>query len=207
MPTPRGPRIPFAAKLAYTAWMLVWVPVYWASNGPSNFLWICDFALFAILWALWAESALVSSSQLVGVLLIQVVWAVDFLGRLVTGWPMLGATAYMFESDKPLWLRAFSLFHLWTVPLLVWMVRRLGHDRRGWRLQAGIVAILLPAGQWLGTPEQNLNWMWVPFGLDPGWMPPALFPLIALPAIVVYQLLPTEWFVRRWVAKEPGQLS
>ena len=32
------PRVPLAAKLAFTAWMAVWVPVYWNANGPANFL-------------------------------------------------------------------------------------------------------------------------------------------------------------------------
>jgi len=147
-------RIPIWVKVGYTLWMVAWVPLYWRQNGASNFLWICDFANFAILAALWAESALVASSQLAGVLFIQLFWAVDYFGRLLLGSHPIGGTEYMFDPAKPLWLRGLSLFHLWSVPLLVWMVRRLGHDRRGWVLQTGVAALLfwpgdLAARRWL----------------------------------------------------------
>src|SRR6185436_7659075 len=141
-------------------------------NGPSNFLWICDFANFATLWALWSESPLVASSQLVGVLFIQLLWAFDYFGRLLTGTHPIGGTEYMFDLAKPEWLRALSLFHLWMVPFLVWVVRRIGYDRRGWKLQGAIALVLFPLGQQLGTKEQNLNWMWAPFGVEQTLLPP-----------------------------------
>ena len=119
-------RIPLAAKLLYTAWMVVWVPVYWQQNGPSNFLWLCDFANWVLLGAIWIESPLLASSQLSGVFLIQVIWAADFLSALLFRFHPVGGTEYMFDAATPLWVRAFSLFHLWSVPLLVWLVRRIG---------------------------------------------------------------------------------
>ena len=66
-------RVPLWLKLAWTAWMVVWVPVYWWQHGPANFLWLCDVANFAITAALWLESPLLFSSQAVGVLVIQIV--------------------------------------------------------------------------------------------------------------------------------------
>ncbi len=190
-------RIPLAAKLAYTAWMLVWVPVYWLENGWTNFLWICDLANFVILAALWSESALLASSQLAGILVIQAVWALDYLGRLALGFHPVGGTEYMFDESRPLWLRAFSLFHLWTVPLLAWMVLRLGHDRRGWLLQAAILVPLFPLGQQLGTREQNLNWMWSPFGVEQTWLPPLAFAFLAVPITALLAFWPAEQLIRR----------
>lgn len=197
-----GPyRLPPAAKLAYLAWMLVWVPLYWSANGPANFLWVCDFANFVILAALVAESALLASSQLVGVLFIQTLWAVDFFGALVSGKHPIGGTEYMFDPASPLWLRALSLFHLWTLPLLVWMVRRLGYDARGWKLQTGFAALLFPAGMLFGTRAENLNWMWAPFGVPQTLVPPPLFALAAVP-IAGFALFWTGHVVsRRWLAR------
>jgi hypothetical protein len=196
-----SPRVPLAAQLAYTAWMAVWVPLYWRANGWTNFLWLCDFANFGLLAALWAESAVLASSQLAGVLLIQTLWTVDFLGRLLSGHHLLGGTEYMFDPAQPLWLRGLSLFHIWTVPVLVWLVRRLGHDRRGWRLEAAVAAVLLPAGQWLGTREQNLNWMWAPFGRPQTWLPPAPFAALGVVLVVLVLILPGDWIARRWLAR------
>lgn len=195
------PRVPLAAKLAYTAWMAVWVPLYWWGNGWTNFLWICDFANFLLLAALWSESALLASSQLAGVLLIQGTWTVDFFSRLLTGHHLVGGTEYMFDPAEPLWLRGLSLFHIWTVPVLVWLVRRLGHDRRGWRLEAACAAVLIPAGQWLGTREQNLNWTWAPFGRPQTWLPPTVWAVLLVVLMALLVFLPGDWITRRWLAR------
>ncbi len=112
----------------FTLWMVIWVPVYWTQNGPSNFLSICDFANFVTLVAIWSESALLVSSRLAVVLVIRLVWAVDFLGRLLFGAHPVGGTEYMFDAASPWWLRMLSLFRLSMVPLLVWLMHRVGHD-------------------------------------------------------------------------------
>ena len=196
--------VPLWVKVAYTLWMAVWIPVYWRENGPANFLWICDFANFAILWALWRESALVASSQLVGVLFIQVVWAVDYFGRLLLGAHPIGGTEYMFDLQTPIVARAFSLFHLWSVPLLIWLVRRVGYDPRGWKLQSAIALLLFPLGQQLGTKEQNLNWMWAPFGIEQTLLPPLVFAFVAWPiaSLVLFRL--GDLVVRGWLITHPS---
>jgi len=206
MSTGGAARIPLWVKFAYTLWMVAWVPLYWRQNGASNFLWICDFANFAILAALWAESALVASSQLAGVLFIQLFWAVDYFGRLLLGAHPIGGTEYMFDPAKPLWLRSLSLFHLWSVPLLVWMVRRLGHDRRGWVLQTGVAALLFPAGVLAGTREQNLNWMYAPFGVEQQLLPPLGLAVVAVPIVAALLFWPGDLAARRWLVP-PGSQS
>lgn len=197
----RQDRIPLPAKAAYTLWMAVWVPLYWQANGASNFLWLCDFANFGTLAALWLESGLLASAQLAGVLFIQLVWAVDFFGALFTGAHPIGGTEYMFDAASPLWLRALSLFHLWSVPLLVWIVRRVGYDSRGWKLQSGLALLLLPLGQQIGTREQNLNWMWSPFGLEQRLLPPLLFAFVAVPVVAALLFWPGHWVAHRWLAR------
>ncbi len=190
-------RIPLSAKILYTVWMAVWVPVYWQHNGPANFLWLCDFANWVVFLAIWVESTLLISSQLAGILLIQLVWAVDFGGGLLFGLHPVGGTEYMFDAAKPLWLRGLSLFHLWTVPLLVWLVRRVGYDRRGWRMQTAIAGVLFPLGIFAGTREQNLNWMYAPFGLPQTLFDPLLFAFVAVPLAALLLFLPGDWIARR----------
>lgn len=191
------PRLPLAVKLLYTLWMAVWIPLYWRENGLANFLWICDFANFVTLAAIWSESALLVSSQLVGVAFIQALWAIDYLGRLALGFHPIGGTDYMFDASRPLWLRALSLFHLWTVPLLVWLAARLGHDRRGWKLEMAIACVLLPVGQRLGSVADNLNWMWSPFGVEQTLVAPWLFPFLAVPIVAAVLFYPAELLARR----------
>ncbi|MBP7588908.1 MAG: hypothetical protein KBA72_13230 [Thermoanaerobaculia bacterium] len=194
-------RIPLSAKVLYTVWMAVWVPVYWQQNGPENFLWLCDFANWVLFLAIWQESALLVSAQLAGVFLIQLVWAVDFSAALLFGTHPVGGTEYMFDAAKPLWLRGLSLFHLWTIPLLVWLVRQVGYDRRGWRLQVAIAAVLFPLGVVLGTREQNLNWMYAPFGLPQTLLDPLLFAFVAVPIAALLLFVPGDWIARRFLVR------
>jgi hypothetical protein len=193
-------RIPLSVKLIYTAWMAVWIPVYWVHSGPENFLWLCDVANFLIGLALWMESPLLISSQAVGVLFVQILWAGDYFGRLILGRHLIGGTEYMFDEAKPLYLRLFSLFHVAMPPLLLWAVKRLGYDRRGWRLQTAITWVLLPATWLLVGPDRNINWVWKPFGKPQDLLSPALY-LLAL--CLLYPLLlylPTHLVLSRWAA-------
>jgi hypothetical protein len=190
-------RIPLAVKLVVTAWLLVWVPVYWRGHGPQNFLWFCDLANFLIAGSLWIESRLIFSSQAVAVLLAQVLWVVDVLGRLLFGVHPIGGTEYMFDAATPLALRLMSLFHVGMLALLVWGTRRLGYDPRGLRLQLAIAAVILPVS-WLFGPEHNLNWTWGPFGAVQEALPPLVYLLLLPLGYLVVLYLPSHWALSLW---------
>ena len=124
-------RIPLFVKIAYTAFMAVLVPFYWYSYGPTNFLYFCDVALFFTLAAIWTEKAIFASMPAVGILLPQAVWCVDFFASLM-GFNFLDMTAYMFDEKLPLFARGLSFFHFWLPFFVVYVVWRLGYDRRAW---------------------------------------------------------------------------
>jgi hypothetical protein len=131
-PQARG-RVPLWLKLVYTAFVAVLVPVYWHGYGPTNFLYYCDVALLLTVPAVWLESPLLASMGSVGITIPQLLWQIDFL----SGAHVVGLTAYMFKP--PFYLRALSFFHFWLPILLIWMVFRLGYDRRAfvaWTLLA-----------------------------------------------------------------------
>ena len=132
---PRAARIPLAVKVAFTAFMAVFVPVYWSKYGPTNFLYFCDLALFFTLAAVWLENRLLASMAAVGIILPQLIlWCGDFVAHLV-GIKFIGMTDYMFDAGHPLFLRSLSFFHGWLPFLLLFLVARLGYDRRalfGW---------------------------------------------------------------------------
>ena len=46
------------------------------------------------------------------------------------GYSLTGMTDYMFEVKYPLFTRGLSLFHFWLPLVLLWIVARLGYDRR-----------------------------------------------------------------------------
>jgi hypothetical protein len=123
-------RIPLWVKLAYTAFMAVLVPVYWKNYGPTNFLYFCDTALLITLVGIWIESPLLVSMCAVGIIGSQTLWVIDFILNIF-GVKLTGLTDYMFMADHSLFLRGLSLFHGWLPFFLVWLVWRLGYDRRG----------------------------------------------------------------------------
>ena len=193
-------RVPLSAKLIYAAWMAIWIPVYWVHAGPENFLWLCDVANILVGVALWTESPLLMSAQAVGVLFVQIVWCGDYFGRLLLGRHPIGGTEYMFDEAKPLYLRLFSLFHVAMPPLLLWAVKRLGYDRRGWLLQTAITWVLLPATWLIVGPDRNINWVWKPFDKPQELLSPPLY-LLAL--CLLYPLLlyiPTHLLLSRWAS-------
>ena len=137
-------QIPLGLKLAYTVFVAVLVPIYWDKYTPLNFLYFCDVALLLTVPALWLESSLLASMMAVGITLPQLIWQVDFISFLLfrTHFP-LDFTSYMFNPEKPLYLRGLSFFHFWLPILLLWMVWRLGYDRRALLSQIALTALIL----------------------------------------------------------------
>ncbi len=161
--------IPLSIKLLYTGFMLLLVPVYLRNYGPGNFLYFCDIALLFTLVGIWMESPLLLSIPLVGLLLPQVFWLADYLANLA-GFRISGMTAYMFDSQRSMMLRALSAFHGWLPVLLLVLVHRTGYDGRAllvWSLIAGVLILIcyffMPppspsAGR--GIEPVNINYVW-----------------------------------------------
>ena len=191
-------------KLAYTMFMCVLVPAYWAEYGPENFLWVSDIALFLTLAALWAESSLLASMTAVAVLLPELGWCIDFSLRLVLGpevVPTVGTT-YMFDSEIPPLIRGLSLFHIALPALLIWLVCRFGYERRALLYQTLLAGAIFPATYFLTDPSANINWVHGP-GRDPQtWMPGPLFVLVLTAIFVLGFYVPTHLLLSRLFARD-----
>ena len=118
------------------AWLLIWVPAYWRTWGPSNFLQLCDIAVILTCVGFLTNSRLLVSSQALSSLLVDLVWTLDASWRALTGHHLLGGTEYFFDPHYPLWIRLLSLFHVAMPLLLLWSLHRVGYDRRGFALQS-----------------------------------------------------------------------
>lgn len=192
-------RVPLWLKAGWTVWVAVWVPLYWDCYGPSTFLWFCDFANLVLLVALWLESPLLLSWQAVSVLLFQVAFSVDLLGRVVVRRHLIGGTEWLFDDPRiPLYIKLLSVgMHLATPPLLIWGLRRMGYDRRALPLQLVASAVLLPASWLAADAAVNLNWVWKPFNKPQTWMAPGLYLLVCIVAYAALVFLPTHLLLRR----------
>lgn len=186
-------------KLLYTAFLAVLVPIYWIKSGPANFLWACDLALFLTAYALWRASALAAGMAAVATLLPELIWNVDFFARLLAGrgLPWLSATAYMFNAATAPYVRVLSLFHVFLPVLLLWLVWRLGYDRRAFMATTVATWIVIPLSWFVTDPAQNLNLVHgfgtPPRPLLPGFGQVAVL-MVGVPLIVY---LPTHLLLRR----------
>lgn len=186
-------------KIPYTLFVCILVPVYWAKNGPANFLWGSDIALIVLTFALWYEHSLPASMMAVGVLATEIAWNVDYVARLVFGVDVfpIGGTRYMFDAETEIWLRGFSLFHVFLPVVILYLLHRLGYDRRALKWEIVLAWLVFPLSYLVGGPEKNINFVWG-FGQEPQtWMPgPAYLGML----MVLFSLLvfyPTHLLLRR----------
>lgn len=198
--------IPLWLKLAFTAFVAAWAPLAVTIQGWQNLLWLCDLANFLALAGLWRESRLLLSSQLVATLVVGIAWSVDLASALATGVHPFAATAYMLDPAVPLALRLPSLFHVVVPAMLLFAVARLGHDRRGWRLQTLICWLVLLLSATLTDPGRNINWIAAPFGMPQVWLPDWLYLLACMAAYPLILYLPAEAVLRRVLPPAPARI-
>lgn len=210
-------RIPPSVRWIYTAFMAVLVPVYWTKYGATNFLYFCDVALFLTLIGVWTENRLLISMSAVGIILPQALWCADFLATLLGG-RLTGMTAYMFDSNRSLFLRGLSGFHGWLPFLLVFLVSRVGYDRRAlqaWTATAWALCLICfffmpPAGAEHASKlvPNNINYVW---GFDDAqpqsWMSPAAYLASWMAGLAVLVYWPTHRLLQRWVVLGGGGAS
>ena len=213
----QGHRIPLAAKWTATAFLAVLVPVYLHTYGPTNFLWFCDAALILTVAGMWLESSLLISMCAVGILLPQCFWLADFGGNLL-GFHLLGLTSYMFDHQLPLFTRGLSLFHGWLPVLLVWLLFRVGYDKRAlpaWTgLAAGLVIVCYlftpPAGAHPADPNIPINLNYV-YGFDDQqpqqWVNQNFYVVLLLGVLWLVAYLPIHLVLRNIFAVPRRQSS
>jgi hypothetical protein len=193
-----GGRIPLWLKVAWTLFAAATFASYSLYYSfAHSFLWFSSIGLLLSCASLWLESPLLASMQAVGVVALEFAYTLDLLFRLATGSFLIGLSVYLFQGDDaPLWVRAFSLFHVPLPFLLLWLLARLGYDRRAWWLQTGLAWVLLPVCYLFTDPADNVNWVFGPrahgWHAMPSWGWAALL-MVALPAFVY---LPTHWALR-----------
>ena len=200
-------RIPLWVKCLYTGYMVVLIPVYWKTYGPTNFLYFCDIALIMTLFALWRESALLISAAAVGIVLPQAIWAIDFIATGI-GWPLSGMTGYMYDDALPLHARFLSFFHFWLPFFLLWLLRRTGYDPKGLPLWTGIaLAALYICYFFLPAPPAPANNPGLPVNVNyvygfsdqaaQTWMPPLVWFFLLQAMLVCLIFLPSNWLLKR----------
>ncbi len=199
------PLLPRRIKVLYTLFLLILVPVYLEQYGVANFLWGSDIALFLLLVAILFETSLPASMMALAVLVPELIWTVDFLARLLFDFDpaLFRGTAYMFDPGRPLLVRGLSLYHALLPVILLWLLFRLGYDRRAFIAQTLLCWVVFPVSYLVSTPEANINFVHGLGGQPQQWMSPELFVLCLMMAIPLLLYLPMHLLLSR-VMQRPG---
>ena len=78
-----GGRIPLWVKIAYSGFVAIFIPTYLSIYGPLSFLWFCNVAILVTLAAVWTESSLLASMQLMPIVYPHLIFQIDGLLRLI----------------------------------------------------------------------------------------------------------------------------
>ena len=194
--------LPQWLRWAALLWLLVWIPVYWRTWGPENFLHLCDIAVILGCIGLWSGSALLISSQAVGLLVVSIVWAAGAAWEFFLGRRLIAGTEYLFDPSFPLWVRLLSLFHIVLPLLLLWALARTGYDRRGWRLQSAIAFLAFVASRFTPPPE-NINYAFTDPFIHRAWGPPAVHVVTSTLFMIFVAYLPAHVILRRFFPPRP----
>jgi hypothetical protein len=148
----------------------------------------------------------------VGIILPQIYWCIDFFVRAF-GVSLTGMTDYMFNSSTWLFLRGLSLFHGWLPFMLIYLVWKLGYDRRALPAWTGLAWVLLlvcfffmpPPRLDPGLTPVNINYVWgMGDYVAQTWVHPYVWLvglMVLLPALV---FTPTHFLLVRFAPKAPA---
>jgi hypothetical protein len=194
----RGSALPITPKLIWTLFVPFQVPVYTWWYGLPNFLWFSNLALFLSGYALWRENRLAASMMSLSVLLPEALWNFEFFGRLIAKRKILGLAGYMFDEQIPAWIRGISLYHVGLPPLLLWMVHRMGYDRRALRAQCLFGWSVLLLTYLITRPEENINWVYGPGDEPQETLPRPVYLLLVGAFFPLCLYWPTHKMLARW---------
>lgn len=183
------------------AWFVVWFPSYWRTWGVANFVHLCDIAVILTSIGIWTNSALLISSQAVGILVLDAAWAIDAASRVFLRIALVPGNEYLLDPRYPVWVRLLTLFHLVMPALLLWGVYLMGYDRRGWALQSAIALPLFVLARFT-RPAVNIDFAFSDPFFHRQLGPAALHILIVWLFMVIVVYLPTH-LVLTWLFRSP----
>ena len=121
--------VPYGLKISYYAFMALMFPVYITHYPLANFFNLCQVHLFLVLVSFLTDTHFFISMSALGISFIQFFWCLDLICETL-GIHFIGGTKYMYDTSYPLYLRSISLFHAWFPFFLLYLIKKVGYDKR-----------------------------------------------------------------------------
>lgn len=141
--------------------MSVLIPIYWHYYGPLNFLWLSDMSLFLTTLGLWLHMPIMISMAVVGVMVMELIWCVDYFVQLLAGYNIIDLSDYMFDSSYPMMLRGLSLFHVAMPVIWILYLMHYGYDKRAVWYMTFLYWVIMIYTYTLTKPVANVNWVYL----------------------------------------------
>lgn len=168
----------------------------WYGNQGS-ILWFCYIGLSMIGIGLISLNSNIVFVQLNIMLIPLIGWDIDFLAMLFTNTSPLGFTGYFFEGH-PLLLRAISLQHFYTLPLVFFALYIMGNKRKDlWKWSALEMAGIFLLSRVFTEPANNVNCAFrscVDIGFSLPY--PVTWFIVAFIMVVITNFAITRWLGR-----------
>jgi hypothetical protein len=195
---------PFPTWMRWSAliFLALWLAIYLKYWGPTTFLFLCDIAVILTCIGIFTGNALLLSSQAVSSLVVDTIWLIDIVTKLIFNRHIIGGTEYFFDPNYPLWVRLISTFHVAMPFILIAAIRRTGYDRRALKLQFAIAAAAMIASRF-AAPARNINFAFADPFLHKQWGPAPIHVAAMLIGLTIVIYIPTHAVLSR-VFPAPG---
>lgn len=184
-------------KYFLTIFVLILIPVYVHYYGWQNFLWLSDIGLFLSILGLWLHMPLLMSMAVVGVMLTELVWNVDYFVELFSGYNLIDLSDYMFDDGYPMALRAISLFHVFMPIVWVCYLIRYGYDKRAFWYMTVLYWIVLFATYCCTDSSKNINWVFLPQATSGQWLSQFGWVMVLFISFPLFIFLPTHYLCKK----------
>jgi len=124
------------------------------NNTFYNFIWFCNHMSILLGIAFLARSRVLMMAELSIALIPQLIWSIDFLGKLFFDIYIFNTANYMFALEYQPVFYYLSLNHLLLIPVAIYGVWKLGKPVWAWKWSVVHGLILVPFSLIFG---HNLN--------------------------------------------------
>ena len=147
----------------FLVWGIVAISRSMYSQSPMQILYMCYIGLVIIGIGILTRRSYLILSQVYIFAIPLVIWDIDFIYWFLFQGPLLGITDYFFIGEHSLIGKIVSLQHLFTVPLGVYIAKKIGikrYDAWKWSfVQIFLVFLLVIL---FTSPEMNINCVYYP---------------------------------------------
>lgn len=140
---------------------MIMIPTYYLHYGPTNFLWFSDVGLFLIVLSVWFRSSFLISMSALITFFMEMIWVIDYLFTLLTGYNLVGMAAYMFNQDYSMFIRSLSLFHLFLPAFHIQYMSKWGYNPKALTYSIGLFWVILLACFMITPVDDNINYVFI----------------------------------------------